>query len=92
MKYFWIAVLGLTLAACQSNTQQKVQLKTQQDSISYSIGMDIGKNLKMQFIDVDPTIIRLARAVVTVLFGSMGVLVYLIAWIIIPDHQTNSRS
>jgi FKBP-type peptidyl-prolyl cis-trans isomerase FklB len=57
MKYLWVAVLALSLIACQSNTQQKVELKTQKDSISYSIGMDIGKNLKTQSIDVDPSIL-----------------------------------
>ncbi len=43
--------------ACQSNTQDKIQLKTQRDSVSYSIGMNIGQNLKMQQVDVDPRIL-----------------------------------
>jgi|SRR5208283_3084892 len=56
MKYAkLIGVLGLSiiLPACQS-TQHKTELKTLQDSVSYSIGMDIGRNLKGQMIDVNP--------------------------------------
>ena len=45
--------LGIILPACQS-MQHKTELKTLQDSVSYSIGMDIGKNLKGQMIDVNP--------------------------------------
>ncbi len=46
-------VLSLVLSACQ-NTQHKTELKTTQDSVSYTIGIDIGKNLKNQMIDVNP--------------------------------------
>jgi len=56
MKYTTlIGMIGLSiiLAACQSK-QHKTELKTLQDSVSYSIGMDIGKNLKGQMIDVNP--------------------------------------
>ena len=45
--------LVVLLPACQS-TQHKTELKTLQDSVSYSIGMDIGRNLKGQMIDVNP--------------------------------------
>jgi FKBP-type peptidyl-prolyl cis-trans isomerase FklB len=51
MKAVWFACVCLVLIACQGNTQEKVQLKTHVDSVSYGIGMDIGKNLKMQEID-----------------------------------------
>ena len=56
MKYTTlIGMIGLSiiLPACQS-TQHKTELKTLQDSVSYSIGMDIGRNLKGQMIDVNP--------------------------------------
>jgi phage shock protein C len=43
-----------------------------------------------EHIDVDPTIIRLAWAVVTVLSVGMGILIYLIAWIIIPESLNES--
>ncbi len=62
MKYAkLIGVLGLSiiLPACQS-TQHKTELKTLQDSVSYSIGMDIGRNLKGQMIDVNPDVLAQA--------------------------------
>jgi len=62
MKYAGIVgaiALGLALSACQS-TQHKVEIKTLQDSVSYGIGMDIGKNLKAQMIDVNPDVIAQA--------------------------------
>jgi FKBP-type peptidyl-prolyl cis-trans isomerase len=52
MKVVVCACISLMLMACQGNTQEKVQLKTQVDSVSYAIGLDIGKNLKTQSIDV----------------------------------------
>ncbi len=54
MKAVWFACMCVVLIACQGNTQEKVQLKTTKDSVSYGIGMDIGKNLKMQDIDINP--------------------------------------
>lgn len=53
MKTFWVLSLGLALLACQSNTQQTAELKTQKDSISYVIGMDIGRNMQARFIEVN---------------------------------------
>src|SRR5512140_3269924 len=57
MKYTWIAFLCLVLLACQGNTQQKVQVKSTKDSVSYAIGVDIGKNLKRQLVEVDPSVL-----------------------------------
>ncbi|HUL45151.1 MAG TPA: FKBP-type peptidyl-prolyl cis-trans isomerase [Bacteroidota bacterium] len=57
MKYVWLGVLAIVFAACQGNTQEKVQLKTQKDSVSYSIGLDVGRNLKQQMIDIDPVLL-----------------------------------
>lgn len=65
MKTFWVICAGLVLLACQSNTQQTAELKTQQDSVSYMIGMDIGKNLKAQSIEVNPD--ALAQAIKDIL-------------------------
>lgn len=67
MKIVSMVSLGLLLAACQGNTQQKTELKTQKDSVSYMIGMDIGKNLKTQSLDVDPNV--LARGIQDILSG-----------------------
>ena len=57
MKYAWVAASCLALLACQSNTQEKTQLKSQKDSVSYSIGMDIANSLKRQEVDIDPDVL-----------------------------------
>jgi phage shock protein C len=36
----------------------------------------------------DPTVIRLIRAVVTVLSLGTGIVVYILAWILIPEEDT----
>jgi len=41
-----------------------------------------------EHLDVDPTVIRLIWAVVTVLSIGTGILVYILAWIIIPEPGT----
>ena len=57
MKVVWCACISMFLMACQGVTQEKVQLKTQADSVSYAIGIDIGKNLKKQSIEVMPSVL-----------------------------------
>lgn len=68
MKYLLIVVLTIGILACQSNTQDKVQLKTLKDSVSYSIGMSIGQNLKMQQVNVEPAV--LAKGIKDILDSS----------------------
>jgi FKBP-type peptidyl-prolyl cis-trans isomerase FklB len=54
------AVVAATCAAflvCQSGGQEKAQLKTKKDSLSYSLGVNIGKNFKQQSIDIDPNVL-----------------------------------
>jgi phage shock protein C len=43
-----------------------------------------------EHVDVDPTIIRLVWVVITLLTIGTGLLVYLIAWIIIPEEPGES--
>jgi phage shock protein PspC (stress-responsive transcriptional regulator) len=43
-----------------------------------------------EHFDIDPTVIRLVWAVITVLSIGTGVLVYIIAWILIPEEETGS--
>ena len=57
MKVVWCACISMILMACQGNTQEKVQLKTTNDSVSYAIGVDIGKNLKRQSIEITPAVL-----------------------------------
>ncbi len=53
MKYLVITVLLALLVGCNQDATQDVELKTFTDSVSYSIGADIGKNFKQQEIDVN---------------------------------------
>jgi phage shock protein C len=39
-----------------------------------------------EHVDIDPTILRLIWAVITLLTIGTGLLVYIIAWIIIPEE------
>ncbi len=47
----------LALLAPRAGARQKEALKTQKDKISYSIGLDIGRSLKRQAIDVDQNLL-----------------------------------
>ncbi|MEO8167201.1 MAG: FKBP-type peptidyl-prolyl cis-trans isomerase [bacterium] len=52
MKYALVIALSVMMLACQGVTQNNTQLKTTQDSVSYAIGLNIGKNFKGQKVDV----------------------------------------
>jgi len=57
MKTGWIASFVVLLFINGiASAEEAASLKTQRDKISYIIGMDAGKNLKVQSIDVDPDI------------------------------------
>lgn len=58
MKSTWIAVLCAGLLGCQNKPQEKTELKTQKDKISYSIGLSIGKDLKAQSVGVDTDVLE----------------------------------
>lgn len=47
MKYSWLVAV-LFVAACGDGSRQHADLKTREDSISYVIGVNIGKNLRAQ--------------------------------------------
>lgn len=68
MKPVALVILWVLLFVSQGYTQQKAQLKTPKDSVSYSIGVNIGKNFKQQSIDVNPDL--LARGIKDVITGS----------------------
>lgn len=67
MKMKWIAcVIGLTLssawaqdtavkAAVSAPASSETTLSTEEDKVSYSIGVDLGKHLKRQGIEINPT-------------------------------------
>ena len=52
----WCCLLALFIG-CQGAKQDNAEMKTKKDSVSYSIGMDIGKNFKAQSIDIEPSIL-----------------------------------
>ncbi len=54
MKYFVItALFALLVMGCNQSGVKNVELKTFTDSVSYSIGTDIGKNFKQQDIEIN---------------------------------------
>jgi len=61
MKLRVIVALGILFLVSQVNAQEKVVLKNQKEKISYSIGLNIGRNLgsdlKKQSIDIDPNLV-----------------------------------
>ena len=42
-----------------------------------------------EHLDVDPTVIRLIWAVVSVLSVGTGIIIYILAWIIIPEDDSD---
>lgn len=73
MKLRWVVVVfGCVFLASQLGAQETLTLKTQKEKLSYIIGMDMGKNLKNQLVDIDPNI--LARGLRDALSGSKSVL------------------
>ena len=67
MKLKVLAGLGLLFLVSQVYGEENLVLKNQKDKVSYSIGMDMGKNLVRQSIDIDPDI--LAKGIKDVLSG-----------------------
>jgi len=61
MLFRLIAIIATGLLAVSAHAADTTALKTQKDKVSYSIGLDIGKNLKKQSIEVDPDL--LARGI-----------------------------
>jgi len=53
MKFRWLIVAAALLMAVHASAEEAPKLASQKDKISYSIGMDIGNNLKRQSLDVD---------------------------------------
>jgi FKBP-type peptidyl-prolyl cis-trans isomerase FklB len=72
MLFRFVAMLGLGLLAASAQAADTSVLKTQKDKVSYSIGLDIGKNMKKQSIDVDPDL--LARGLKDALSGGKALL------------------
>jgi len=76
MRLKLIVVLGILFLASQVSAEEKLVLKNQKDKVSYSIGLNIGRNLandlKKQSIDIDPNI--LTRGIQDALAGAKPLL------------------
>ncbi len=68
MKVQLIVALCAVFAASQAGAAEKIQIKTQKDKVSYTIGLDMGNSLKKQSIDVDTKI--LAQGIKDALAGA----------------------
>ena len=49
----WIVALAVFLLAPQVSAEETPVLKTRNDKMSYGFGVDVGRNLKRQGIEVD---------------------------------------
>jgi FKBP-type peptidyl-prolyl cis-trans isomerase FklB len=54
MKPFCVVVLVVGLVGCQGAGDKNVTLETKKDSVSYSIGMSVGKNLTKDSVAIVP--------------------------------------
>lgn len=57
MKTITAVFICLVLMESQSIAQREKPLMTQKEKVSYSIGLDIGKNFKQQSVDIDPELV-----------------------------------
>lgn len=53
MRFFVAIAVCVLFCSCDSMSQQKAKLKGTKDSVSYAIGVDIGRNMKRQDLDLD---------------------------------------
>ena len=53
MRFFVVIAVCVLFCSCDSMSQQKAKLKTKQDSASYALGVDIGRNMKRQDVELD---------------------------------------
>jgi FKBP-type peptidyl-prolyl cis-trans isomerase len=59
MNRIWVVVLGLGLFVSAVGAQDQPVLKTQKDKLSYAIGLEMGKGVKEEGLDVDPTVLAM---------------------------------
>jgi len=57
MKLRWVAAAAILLLAGHGSAGDAPKLTDQKDKVSYSIGIDIGNNLKRQSIDIAPDLL-----------------------------------
>ena len=84
-----LAALGL-LAGTMSAADSAPALKTEQDKISYSIGLNIGRNFKSQGIDANPDLV--SAAIRDVLKGNKPLLTEEEAMAVLGNFQKEMRA
>jgi FKBP-type peptidyl-prolyl cis-trans isomerase FklB len=58
MRAAWVAaIIGVVLLTSHAFAEEQTALKTEKEKVSYIIGVNIGRNLKTQSVDVDPDMI-----------------------------------
>ena len=53
MKFLSLVTMVILVASCNQNGATQKQIKTELDSVSYAIGMDVARNVKASFDDFD---------------------------------------
>ena len=72
-----------------SNEQQKMKMLRRSMSDKKLFGICGGAG---EYFDIDPTMIRIAYVIFTVLSGGAGILIYLLMYLIIPDDKPQMRT
>ena len=72
-----------------SNEQQKMKMLRRSKSDKKLFGICGGAG---EYFDIDPTMIRIAYVIFTVLSGGAGILIYLLMYLIIPEDQPQMRT
>jgi FKBP-type peptidyl-prolyl cis-trans isomerase FklB len=57
MNAFWAAALVVGITGCQNTSEKQVKLETQNDKVSYSIGLNIGQNMKRDSVKINPEVL-----------------------------------
>jgi phage shock protein PspC (stress-responsive transcriptional regulator) len=74
------------MMTCMSDVNgSKTLYRTRQGRIVAGVCSGMGV-----YFGVDPTLVRVVFAVVTILTGGFGALLYLAAWVLIPDEGEKS--
>jgi phage shock protein C len=82
---FLITSFPLLLLVKKQYFSMKRLYRSKNDRMLGGVCAGLGEHL-----DIDPTVIRLMWAVITILSIGTGVVVYILAWILIPEEDTSS--
>jgi phage shock protein PspC (stress-responsive transcriptional regulator) len=76
-----------TETSSQEQKKTKVLRKSLYDKKLFGICGGVG-----EYFEIDPTIIRIAYVVFTLLSGGAGILIYLLLYLVIPEGQPQART